>query len=84
MVPINYHIAMVIFQLYKDRFDNMKSISEMFDPMEILLSHGVKLVKTDRRYYIKYYSPHYADWNKFCIDLGLKFWELADTDKVPE
>ena len=84
MVQISYHIAMVIFQLYKERFDNMKSVSKMLDPMEILLPHGVKLVKSDRRYYIKYYSPHFDDWNKFCIGFGLKLSDLADTNQVPE
>jgi len=83
MVQISYHIAMVIFQLFNYRFDNMKSVSEMTQYMEILLPCGVKLTKVDRRYYIKYYSPHHEDWEGFCEEFGRKFSELIQTNILP-
>ena len=84
MIQITYHMAMIIFQMYSDRFEGMDKVSDLKNQCEILLPHGVKLTKNNRRYYIKYYSSHYADWNMFCIDFGLEIASLVDNHEVPD
>ena len=78
MIYINYHMAMVIFMVYSDRFEGFKSVSDLKDQHEILLPHGVKITKNKGKYYIKYYSEVMRDWNLFCIDLGLKIGDIGD------
>ena len=79
MIPIDYHMAMTIFNMYKERFEGMTSVSDLKNQSEVFLPHGVKLTKNKRRYYIKYYSEQwFSDWNMFCIDFGLKIASIVD------
>ena len=72
MKYIEYYFAMLIFTLYKNRFEGMNKVSDLKDQCEVLLPHGVKLTKNRGKYYIKTYHPSERDYIMFCLDVGVR------------